>query len=107
MISLGSCQALCDRGGEHGCLLGYIGPPKCHSNIDIEMQLTETPPLLDIKGLAGYLRVSTRTMENILTRGEGPPYLRLGRQRRWRPADVQMWLQERAQLSQGCNSPPQ
>ena len=69
------------------------------SIFSIEMQLAEPNPLLDAKSLAGYLRVSRRTLENMLMRGEGPPYLKLGRQRRWRPADVELWLQERTQYS--------
>lgn len=70
------------------------------------MQLAEPNPLLDAKSLAGYLRVSTRTLENILMRGEGPPYLRLGRQRRWRPADVEVWLKERTRHAPGGDSRP-
>lgn len=71
-----------------------------------EMQLAEPEPspLFDAKSLAGYLRVSTRTLENIIQRGEGPPYVRLGRQRRWRPADVEVWLKECTQRSRKGDS---
>lgn len=68
------------------------------------MQQAEPNHLLDAKSLAGYLKVSTRTLENMLLRGDGPPYLRLGRQRRWRPADVEAWLQERAECMQPTGS---
>ena len=63
------------------------------------MQIVEITPLLDAKSLAGYLKVSTRTLETLLGRGEGPPFLKLGRQRRWRHVDVDAWLQDRAMKS--------
>lgn len=69
-------------------------------HIFFSMQHLETNSLLDAKSLARYLRVSTRTLENMLLRGEGPPYLRLGRQRRWRSADVEAWLLDRAECRQ-------
>ena len=74
------------------------------SNILLLMQQAEPNPLLDAKSLSGYLKVSTRTLENMLLRGDGPPYLRLGRQRRWRPADVEAWLQARAECMQPTGS---
>jgi excisionase family DNA binding protein len=68
------------------------------------MQQAEPNHLLDAKSLASYLSVSTRTLENMLLRGDGPPYVRLGRQRRWRPVDVEAWLQERAERMQPVGS---
>ena len=65
-------------------------------NLVYVMQIAETNPLLDAKNLAKYLRVSARTLETLLGRGEGPPFIKLGRQRRWRQIDVDSWLQERA-----------
>ncbi len=68
------------------------------------MRQAEPTHLLDAKSLADYLKVSTRTLENMLVRGDGPPFLRLGRQRRWRPADVEAWLQERVECMQPTGS---
>lgn len=80
-------------------------PVNIHSCTLVSMpQQADPNPLLDVKSLAGYLRVSKRTLENLLTRGEGPPYLRLGRQRRWRHADVEVWLKERTHQSKTCES---
>lgn len=70
----------------------------------IIMQVSEINPLMDAKSLAGYLKVSTRTLENLIGRGEGPPFLRLGRQRRWRAVDVEDWLQAQAETARSCES---
>ena len=68
------------------------------------MQVAERDPLMDAKSLAGYLKVSTRTLENLLGRGEGPPFFRLGRQRRWRAVDVEAWLQAQTKDARTCES---
>ncbi len=70
----------------------------------IIMQVAEINPLMDARSLAGYLKVSTRTLENLIGRGEGPPFLRLGRQRRWRAVDVEDWLQAQAEAARSCES---
>lgn len=57
-----------------------------------KMQQTALTPLWDAKALADYLQVSRRTMETMIARGDAPPHLRIGRQRRWRQEDVQSWV---------------
>jgi excisionase family DNA binding protein len=48
--------------------------------------------LLELRDLARLLKVSTRTVTRLVARGELPPPLRLGRLRRWRPADLRPLL---------------
>lgn len=49
--------------------------------------------VLDIKGLARYLKISERTAEEWDRAGLGPPRAQVpGRTRRWRKARVNAWL---------------
>ena len=41
-----------------------------------------------------FFGISKRFLELAAARGDGPPYLRLGRNVRYRVADVRAWLQE-------------
>lgn len=41
---------------------------------------------------AAVLLVSTRTLEYWRPRGEGPPFVRVGRGVRYRAADLEAWL---------------
>jgi excisionase family DNA binding protein len=61
------------------------------------MQLTEIgimEKLYTLPMLADLLQISDRKLEMMLKNGEGPPFLRLGRLRRWEPQAVQEWLQK-------------
>lgn len=49
--------------------------------------------LLDANEVTKLLGVSRRTLESLLARAEGPAYLSIGRQRRWRPVDVDRWVE--------------
>ena len=57
--------------------------------------------LLDAHQVTALLGVSRRTLERLITRHEGPAYLKIGRQRRWRPVDVNAWIEFRVQESTG------
>lgn len=48
--------------------------------------------LLDIQGLAEFLQVSKRKLEQMIDANEAPPFIRFGRLRRWEPAEVRAWL---------------
>lgn len=48
--------------------------------------------LLTATDVAAFLRVSLRTFNRLHLAGEGPPHLRIGRQRRWRRSDVEAWI---------------
>ena len=52
-------------------------------------------PLLSINHLAQWLGISVRTIDNLAAHNEAPPFVRIGRQRKWCPDDVRAWLQSR------------
>ncbi|MGV3707374.1 MAG: helix-turn-helix transcriptional regulator [Gemmatimonas sp.] len=51
--------------------------------------------LLDVVQAAHYLGLGRRTLENWRCRGDGPPFLKIGRTVRYCPADLSKWLDER------------
>lgn len=52
--------------------------------------------LLSIRELAAYLGVAEKTIYQWRYRGEGPMGFRVGGQIRYRPEDVETWLQRQA-----------
>jgi len=52
-----------------------------------------TPTLLNQQQLAEDLNVSPRTLEKWRVEGYGPRWVRVGSLCRYRPADVQAWLE--------------
>jgi excisionase family DNA binding protein len=48
--------------------------------------------LLTIHELAQVLKVSVRTVESLIRANRAPPFIRVGRARRWRTGDVDAWL---------------
>jgi excisionase family DNA binding protein len=62
-------------------------------------QQTAFSPLMDARALSLVLSISPRTLETIVARGEGPPFIRLGRQRRWRLEDVDAWIKAKQALN--------
>lgn len=50
--------------------------------------------LLDVVAVAALLSSSRRTVERLVTRGEMPAPVRLGRLRRWNRADVEEWIRD-------------
>ena len=57
--------------------------------------------LLNAVELASALGISPRTLELLVSRGDVPAPLRVGRHRKWRPADVNAWINERASEASG------
>lgn len=51
--------------------------------------------LLSADELAELVGVPPKTLADWRTRGIGPAYVRIGRHVRYRPADVEAWLQSR------------
>ena len=49
-------------------------------------------PLMTIKDVAELLRVSDRTVENMISEGRAPPFFRMARLRRWDPEVVREWI---------------
>jgi excisionase family DNA binding protein len=50
--------------------------------------------LLDSAALSEALKVPVRTLDQWAYVGKGPAYVRVGRHRRYRQADVNRWLDE-------------
>ena len=57
--------------------------------------------LMSAEEVRTLLRVSRRTFESIVARNEAPPYLFVGRQRRWKTKDVQNWIDARTMVGAG------
>ena len=57
----------------------------------------ERKPLGSRPEVAEYLHVPVATLERWATRGEGPPYSRVGRHTRYRWDDVDAWLDAQQQ----------
>lgn len=50
--------------------------------------------LISTKQFADRLGISVRTLEELILQGKVPPYIRLGRLRRWHPEQVDKWINE-------------
>lgn len=48
--------------------------------------------LIDAKEVAEMLGVSLRKLEQMISEGNAPEYIRLGRIRKWRVQDVHNWI---------------
>lgn len=57
------------------------------------MNTTSIESLLDSAELAALLSVPERTIAQWAYRGVGPSYVKVGRHRRYRPEDVERWLE--------------
>ncbi len=49
-------------------------------------------PLWTVQDVSDYLRVPVQTLYSWRTQGSGPPARRVGKYLRYRPADVERWL---------------
>lgn len=49
-------------------------------------------PLLDTPELSRLTKIPKRTLDQWAYLGKGPAYIRIGRHRRYDPADVRAWL---------------
>lgn len=56
--------------------------------------------LIDAKEVALKLGVSLRKLEYLISEGTAPAFLRIGRARKWRPKDVDDWIEKLYQKSQ-------
>jgi excisionase family DNA binding protein len=61
------------------------------------------PEYLTDEQLAAGLGISTRTVKRWMQHGEGPPFIRVGKKRRFRRAAVTKWLEAR---ERGAPPPP-
>jgi excisionase family DNA binding protein len=56
----------------------------------------ELPQMIGCGDVAGILGVSRRTVWRLVSSHEIPEPLRFGRSVRWRVADIERWIEERA-----------
>ncbi|GGP23233.1 helix-turn-helix domain-containing protein [Silvimonas iriomotensis] len=49
---------------------------------------------MEAKDVAQLLCISVKTLDKIIGQHEGPPFLRVGRIRRWRREDVLEWIEQ-------------
>lgn len=57
------------------------------------------PPLWTFEEVADYLNVPVNTLKWWRTRGEAPPFIKIGKTLRARPADVEAWLTARSEAA--------
>ncbi|HEY3431945.1 MAG TPA: helix-turn-helix domain-containing protein [Rhodocyclaceae bacterium] len=50
--------------------------------------------LLSAQAFAAKLGISMRMLEDLILQGKTPPYIKLGRLRRWHPTQVDAWIIE-------------
>jgi len=50
--------------------------------------------LLSAQAFAARLGISVRMLEDLILQGKTPPYIKLGRLRRWHPTQVDAWISE-------------
>lgn len=59
-------------------------------------------PLLNAGEVCKYLGISKRSLESLLSKGEGPKFLWVGKQRRWTAEALITWTnQQSIQTNQG------
>lgn len=63
--------------------------------------------LLKIADVAAKLNISVRMLEELILQGKAPPYIRLGRLRRWHPEQVNAWIDSQFSLSATDAESPQ
>lgn len=64
--------------------------------------MTEAETLLSQKDVAKVAGVCHQTMHRIIKKGEGPPYLMVGKRRRYKREDILGWMQECATLDRAA-----
>ena len=69
-------------------------------DMEVAVQTTEEP-LWKLQETAEYLGVPEATLYQWASRGIGPKSLRVGRHRRYRPAEVRRWIAERERDQSG------
>ena len=62
-------------------------------------QYLDTSPLLTAKDAAMFLRVSLSWLAKARMRGDGPPYICIGRSIRYAQATLMQWMKSRQRLS--------
>ena len=55
--------------------------------------------LVSTNELANRLGISVRMLETLIAKGQVPPFIKIGRLRRWHPERVDAWINERFSLA--------
>ena len=64
----------------------------------VQVHADSSPPLLTQEDLANHLRIDTRTIRRMVLAGEFPPPIPISPGRsRWRPDEVEAWLEDQVQ----------
>lgn len=50
--------------------------------------------LVSAKQFADRLGISVRTLEDLITQGKVPPFIKVGRLRRWHPEQINAWIND-------------
>jgi len=53
------------------------------------------PTILNTEQAAAYVQLVPNTLEKFRIRGDGPPFMKVGRAVRYRAADLEAWLTAR------------
>lgn len=51
------------------------------------------------------LGISRNTFDQMMKQQDGPPFFKVGRQRRWRPRDVEAWIDGRMNSARNSGAP--
>ena len=73
--------------------------PPLGSVLKSARELGSAELLLPPKDAANFLRVSVSFLAKARMRGDGPPYVKLGRSVRYRESDLVHWMKSRLRLS--------
>jgi predicted DNA-binding transcriptional regulator AlpA len=66
-------------------------------NAPEDAQVWET--LLNYRDCAAILNIKVPTLKKMLKRGDGPPYLRIGRLVRFSPSMLKTWIRSRVEIT--------
>lgn len=63
--------------------------------------------LLKTADVAAKLNISERSLERLILQGEAPPYIKIGRLRRWHPDELMAWINKQfSRTSAGVETTP-
>ena len=76
-------------------LAGTLASPQTAAARRARLHMQGSTAPLNTAGASEYLGLSCSTLEKLRVFGGGPRYLKLGRVVRYRPSDLDTWLEER------------
>jgi excisionase family DNA binding protein len=80
-----------------------VPPPKGNNELaDKTKKRPSGRPLMTSEEVAAYLRIEPGTLNEWAYRGTGPRYVKVGHLRRYRPGDVDAYLESRSSKQAGA-----